>query len=61
MCPYEDHDEDKQDDSVSFLRPAVKARRLQGKTCTGYVGHPFKNKPVETEKDLHPLLENRGW
>jgi hypothetical protein len=28
--------------------------------CTGYLGHPFKNKPFETEKDLLPLLANRG-
>jgi hypothetical protein len=28
--------------------------------CTGYLGHPFKYKPVETEKDPLPLLANRG-
>ena len=26
----------------------------------GYLGHPFKNRHVEREKDLHPLLANRG-
>ena len=26
--------------------------------CTGYLDHPFKNKPFETEKNLHPLLAN---
>jgi len=26
--------------------------------CTGYLGHPFKNKHVETENDLLPLLAN---
>ena len=32
-------------------------------TCpssTGYLGHPYKNIPCETEKDLHPLLANTG-
>ena len=28
--------------------------------CTGYLDHPFKNKPFETEKDLLPLLANAG-
>src|SRR5436305_3555423 len=27
-------------------------------TCIGYLDHPFKNKPFETEKDLHFLLAN---
>jgi hypothetical protein len=29
-------------------------------SCIGYLDHPFKNKHVETEKDLHPLLANTG-
>jgi putative transposase len=28
--------------------------------CTGYLDHPFENKPVETGKDLLRLLANRG-
>src|SRR5947209_12751250 len=28
--------------------------------CTGYLGHLFKNKPFEREKDLLPLLANTG-
>ncbi len=28
--------------------------------CTGYLGHPFKNKYFETEKDLPPLLAKAG-
>jgi metal-dependent amidase/aminoacylase/carboxypeptidase family protein len=30
------------------------------RTCTGYLDHPFKNKHVQTEKDLHSLLANTG-
>src|SRR5713226_1980500 len=30
--------------------------RMQEKTCTGYLGHPFKNMDFETENDLSPLL-----
>ncbi len=26
--------------------------------CSGYLDHPFKNRHVETEKELHPLLAN---
>ena len=38
-------------DSLSFHRP-----------CTGYLGHPFKNKPFETEKDHLPCLQTQqGW
>src|ERR1700731_2542358 len=33
---------------------------LRGSPCTGYLGHPFKNKPFESEKDLLPLLANTG-
>ena len=34
---------------------------IRSKTsCNGYLGHPFKNKPFETEKDLLPLLANTG-
>lgn len=30
--------------------------------CTGYLDHPFRNKPFETEKNLLPLLANPvGW
>jgi hypothetical protein len=29
-----------------------------GTSCIGYLGHPFKNKPFETEKDQHSLLAN---
>src|SRR5262249_53302658 len=29
-------------------------------TCTGYLGHPFKNEPFESEKDLLSLLANSG-
>jgi len=29
--------------------------------CTGYLDHPFKNKPFETEKNLLGLLANTGW
>ena len=28
--------------------------------CTGYLDHPFENKPVKTGKDLLRLLANRG-
>ena len=28
--------------------------------CIGYLDHPFKNKHVEREKDLIPLLANTG-
>ncbi len=28
--------------------------------CIGYLDHPFKNKPLETEKDLLSLLANPG-
>jgi hypothetical protein len=31
-----------------------------GYCCIGYLDHPFKNRPFETEKDRHPLLANRG-
>ena len=27
--------------------------------CIGYLGHPFKNKPFETEKDRHPCLQTQ--
>jgi hypothetical protein len=30
------------------------------KACTGYVGHPCKNKPVEREQDLLSQLANPG-
>jgi transposase InsO family protein len=30
------------------------------KTCIGYLDHPFKNKHVEVEKELLPLLANTG-
>jgi hypothetical protein len=33
---------------------------MENTPCTGYVGHPFKNKPVETENDLLSLLANTG-
>ncbi len=29
-------------------------------TCTGYLGHPFKTMPLETQKDFHPRLANTG-
>ena len=29
-------------------------------TCTGYLDHPFKNKPFETEKQILSLLANTG-
>jgi len=30
--------------------------------CIGYLDHPFKNKPFETEKDLLPCLQTQeGW
>ena len=29
-----------------------------GETCNGYLDHPFKNKPLETEKDLLRRLAN---
>ena len=30
--------------------------------CTGYLGHPFKNKHLETEKIFHPCLPTQeGW
>jgi putative transposase len=29
-------------------------------SCTGYLGHPFKNKHLETEKIFYPLLANAG-
>ena len=29
-------------------------------SCIGYLDHPFKNKHVEREKDLIPLLTNTG-
>jgi hypothetical protein len=28
--------------------------------CIGYLEHPFKNKPFETEKELLSLLANTG-
>jgi len=28
--------------------------------CTGYLVHPFKNKPFETEKEILSLLANTG-
>jgi hypothetical protein len=28
--------------------------------CTGYLEHPFQNKPFEKEKNRHCLLVNRG-
>jgi hypothetical protein len=31
------------------------------KGCTGYLDHPFKNKPCEAEKDHLPRLANTGW
>jgi len=33
---------------------------LYGTGCNGYLGHPFKNKYFEREKDLLPLLANTG-
>jgi hypothetical protein len=30
------------------------------RTCIGYLEHPFKNKPFETEKELLSLLANTG-
>jgi hypothetical protein len=27
--------------------------------CTGYLGHPFKNRPFETGKDLLPSLQTQ--
>ncbi len=30
-------------------------------SCTGYLDHPFKNKPCEAEKDHLPRLANTGW
>jgi len=41
---------------LSFFKVETMPRR----TCTGYLGHPFKNKPFETEKDLLLLLANTG-
>ena len=29
--------------------------------CIGYLDHPFKNKPVETEKVNNSLLANTDW
>jgi hypothetical protein len=28
--------------------------------CNGYLDHPFKNKPFETEKEILSLLANTG-
>jgi hypothetical protein len=30
------------------------------RACIGYLEHPFKNKPFETEKELLSLLANTG-
>jgi hypothetical protein len=39
--------------------PAQPTRELR-RSCTGYLGHPFKNMDFETENDLPPLLANTG-
>ncbi len=54
-------------DVLSMLLAAQDEGNVLGDTqihdhvlCIGYLDHPFKNKHVETEKDLHPLLANTG-
>jgi hypothetical protein len=32
----------------------------QFSTCIGYLDHPFKNKPIETEKDRLRSFANTG-
>jgi hypothetical protein len=43
------------------MRTAQDHEIFSGNACTGYFDHPFKNKHVQTEKDLHSLLANTGW
>jgi hypothetical protein len=38
----------------------VEAEGEASMSCTGYLGHPFKNMDFETENDLPPLLANTG-
>jgi hypothetical protein len=40
------------------LHRLLKPRCPDDCPCIGYLGHPFKNKPFETEKDQHSLLAN---
>src|SRR5215472_16879467 len=43
-----------------LFRLVWKRKSKTASHCSGYLGHPFKNKPFETEKDLLPLLANTG-
>lgn len=38
----------------------IPAYEGQGYACNGYLGHPYKNKQVEMEKDHLSLLANLG-
>ncbi len=42
---------------IIFVRGSMAS---QSHSCSGYLDHPFKNRPLETEKDRHCLLANRG-
>ena len=44
--------------SINFAldMPAVERVEPAIYTWTGYMDHPFKNRPLETEKDLLPRL-----
>jgi hypothetical protein len=44
----------------SFDREDNTLLGTRGQPCIGYLDHPFKNKPFETEKDLLRLLANTG-
>jgi hypothetical protein len=46
--------------TVALDTTGTEAARPWIEACTGYLDHPFKNKPFETEKDLLPLLANAG-
>jgi hypothetical protein len=43
-----------------FWYTGSEAKNISSCPCTGYLGHPFKNKLFETENDQHHLLVNRG-
>jgi hypothetical protein len=34
--------------------------RVASNPCIGYLEHPFKNEPFETEKEILSLLANTG-
>jgi hypothetical protein len=43
---------------ISFGMSVCQRGRKYPARCTGYLGHPCKNKPFESEKELLSLLAN---